>query len=168
MTFGEHLETLPLAGLHAVARGADGADVERALAAERPDLRDFAALLSPAAGERLESLARASRRISDRRFGRTVQLYAPLYVSNECVETCTYCAFSRANPIARRTLTPDEVVQEASLLRARGFRHLLLVSGEHPRHVPAAYIEGLLRTLGKEFPSLSVEVQPQTEEVYRQ
>src|SRR5262245_25870764 len=106
-----------------VAHHADGSVVERALAAERPDLTDFAALLSPPAAERLEDLARASRRITARRFGRTVQLYAPLYVSNECVETCTYCSFSRPNPITRRTLTVEEVVAEAGLLHDRGFRH---------------------------------------------
>lgn len=167
MTFREHLAGLPMAALEAAARDAGRAAVDRALAAERPDLQDFAALLSEAAAERLEELARASRRITDRRFGRTVQLYAPLYVSNECVETCTYCAFSRPNPIARRTLTREETVAEADLLRARGFRHLLLVSGEHPRHVSVEYLEGILQALSGRFPSLSVEVQPQTEEVYR-
>lgn len=167
MTFREHLETLPLEGLLDVAHGATGAAVDRALTADRPDLFDFAALISPAAAGRLEDLAQLSRRICERRFGRTVQLYAPLYVSNECVETCTYCSFSRPNPIARRTLTVEEVVAEADLLRARGFRHLLLVSGEHPRHVSPDYMENVIRALAPSFPSLAVEVQPQTVDVYR-
>ena len=167
MTFREHLETLQMERLLDVAHDADRSAIERALAAERPDLLDFAALLSPAAGERLEDLARASRRITERRFGRTVQLYAPLYVSNECVETCTYCSFSRPNPIARRTLTVAEVTAEAALLRARGFRHLLLVSGEHPRHVSPDYLESVIRALAPMFPSLAVEVQPQAVDVYR-
>ena len=167
MTFREQLDSLPLDALLDVARTADRADVDRALAADVPDLRDFAALLSPAAGECLEELAGASQRMTERRFGRTVQLYAPLYVSNECVETCTYCAFSRPNPIARRTLTVAEVEAEAELLHRQGFRHLLLVSGEHPRHVSVEYLETVLRTLAPRFPSLSVEVQPQTEEAYR-
>lgn len=167
MTFREHLETLPMEQLLEVAHHADSFVVERALARERPDLADFAALLSPAAAERLEELALASHRITERRFGRTVQLYAPLYVSNECVETCTYCSFSRPNPIARRTLTVEEVVAEAALLHARGFRHLLLVSGEHPRHVSPEYLEDVFRALAPTFPSLAVEVQPQTVDVYR-
>lgn len=166
MTFRDHLEASPMAAWLDIARGASASDVERALATERPDLRDFAALLSPAASSRIETLAARSREITERRFGRTVQLYAPLYVSNECVETCTYCAFSRPNPIARRTLSVDEVVDEAELLRARGFRHVLLVSGEHPRHVSPEYVESILRALSGRFPSLSVEVQPQTEEIY--
>lgn len=167
MTFREHLDSLPMDALADVARAARPADVERALAAESPDLRDFAALLSPAATGRLEELASASARITERRFGRTVQLYAPLYVSNECVETCTYCAFSRPNPIVRRTLGREEVVAEAEILRARGFRHLLLVSGEHPRHVSPEYVEDLLAALRGRFPSLAVEVQPQSVDVYR-
>jgi 2-iminoacetate synthase len=167
MTFREYLAALPMADLIAASRAAESRDVDRALAAERPDLADFAALLSPAAGSRLEELAALSRRITERRFGRTVQLYAPLYVSNECVETCTYCSFSRPNPIARRTLTAEEVVAESEVLRARGFRHLLLVSGEHPRHVSPEYVESVLAALRGRFPSLAVEVQPQTTEVYR-
>jgi 2-iminoacetate synthase len=140
--------------------------VERALAAETPDVAQVAAMHSPAADAELERMAARAHDITVRRFGRTVQLYAPLYVSNECVETCTYCSFSRPNPIRRRTLTPAEVVAEARLLRSRGFRHLLLVSGEHPRHVSPQYLETVLRALAPDTPSLSVEVQPQTQEVY--
>ncbi|NNE42813.1 MAG: 2-iminoacetate synthase ThiH [Gemmatimonadetes bacterium] len=148
------------------AHGATPQDVDRALAAESPDLADFAALLSPAADGCLEELARRANRITLERFGKTVQLYAPLYVSNECVETCTYCSFSRENPIARKTLTPEEANAEARILLDRGFRHLLLVSGEHPRHVSPEYLETVLRSLAADVPSLSVEVQPQTAEVY--
>lgn len=168
MSFGEVLAGLPFDDLLDVANHATPADVDHALSAERRDLFHFAALISPAAGERLEELARRSHRLTVQRFGRTMQLYAPLYVSNECVESCTYCSFARENPIVRRTLTVEEVVAEARLLTARGFRHLLLVSGEHPRHVSPAYLAEAIAALADEVPSLSVEVQPQTEDVYRQ
>src|SRR5207237_1863871 len=111
------------------------ADVERALAQPRRRLHDFAALLSPAAALRLEDMARLAHETTVRRFGRTVHLFAPLYLSNECVSVCTYCGFSAGNEIARRTLDPEEVLDEARALLARGFRHLLLVSGEHARVV---------------------------------
>jgi 2-iminoacetate synthase len=166
VSFREHLAGAPVSELVEVARGASPREVEHALRAEAPDLRDFAALLSPAAESRLEELARGARDITLRRFGRTVQLYAPLYVSNECVETCTYCSFSRPNPIARRTLSLEEALAEARILSRRGFRHLLLVSGEHPRHVSTEYLERVIRGLAGEVPSLSVEVQPQATEVY--
>jgi 2-iminoacetate synthase len=168
MSFLAHLATCPVDDLIARAHGASAADVSRALAADAPDVWDFAAMLSPEAQARLEEMALRANEVTVQRFGRTVQLYAPLYVSNECVETCTYCSFSRENPIVRRTLTPEEAVGEARLLRDRGFRHLLLVSGEHPRHVSPAYLESILASLAPEVPSLSVEVQPQTEEVYAQ
>ena len=167
MTIGETLGALPLDELLRAARGAGPVDVERALSREDLDLADFAALLSPAADARLETIARRAHDTTMRRFGRTIQLFAPLYISNECVETCTYCSFARPNPIARRTLTPEEVEAEAALVSARGFRHLLLVSGEHPRHVSPPFVAQILRRLAPDFPSLSVEVQPQTEDVYR-
>jgi 2-iminoacetate synthase len=167
MTFREHLDSLGVDALAASARSAADADVSRAMAADRPDLADLAALLSPAAARRIEEMARRARDLTRRRFGSTIQLYAPLYVSNECVETCTYCSFARPNPIPRRTLPLPEIVQEAELLRRRGFRHLLLVAGEHPRHVSPEYIEAALRALAGRFPSLSVEVQPQTVDAYR-
>jgi 2-iminoacetate synthase len=166
VSFLTHLEDLPLASILEAAQDASGADVERALSSDSLDLHDFAALLSPEADSRLERMARRSREITMRRFGRTIQMFAPLYLSNECVETCTYCSFARPNAIERKTLTVEEVETEAGILSAQGFRHLLLVSGEHPRHVSPSYVENVLKRLAPRFPSLSVEVQPQTEEVY--
>ncbi len=167
MSFLADRESIPFASLRELAERADESQVTRALEAETPDLADLAALLSPAAAGRLEELARRSHDVTVRRFGRTMQLFAPLYVSNECVETCTYCSFARGNPIVRRTLSVDEVMQEASLLVERGFRHLLIVSGEHPRIVSPQYLEDVIRALAPLAPSLSVEVQPQTAEIYR-
>ena len=132
-TAAADLVATDLAGLRARAAAATGADVERALRAARPTLADFAALISPAADGRLEDLARRARDLTLRRFGRTIHLFSPLYVSNECVSVCTYCGFSAGNQIARRTLSVDEVREEARTLTARGFRHLLLVAGEHAR-----------------------------------
>jgi len=165
-TFLDHLRALPIEALIRTARGAREADVDRALHAERLDLFDFAALLSPAADSRLEAMAQRAHRTTVQRFGRVVQLYAPLYISNECVQTCTYCGFSRENRIRRRTLTVAEAVAEARLLLEVGFRHLLVVSGEHPRHVSTDYVAAVLERLHEETPSLSVEVQPATVDIY--
>ena len=143
------------------------ADVERALRSPRPQLRDLAALLSAPATERLEDLAVAANRLTIRRFGRAVRLFAPLYLSNECVSTCTYCGFSAGNEIARRTLSPDEVLVEAKELVARGFRHLLLVAGEHARIVSKDYLVECVRLLAPHVPSLSIEVQVWDTDTYR-
>ncbi|HMB71724.1 MAG TPA: 2-iminoacetate synthase ThiH [bacterium] len=166
MSFREHLAGIPVDELIDAAHRSGPRDVERAISRETPDLADFAALLSPSADASLEEIAERARKTTLQRFGRTVQLYAPLYVSNECVETCTYCSFARSNPVPRRTLTVEEAESEARILLRRGFRHLLLVSGEHPRHVSPEYLESVIAALHPVTPSLSVEVQPQTADVY--
>jgi 2-iminoacetate synthase len=156
-----------LHGLRALVDRATDVDVTRALATPRPDLADLAALLSPAAGRRLEDLAHRAHDLTVRRFGRTVRLFAPLYLSNECVSVCTYCGFSAGNDIARRTLEPEEVVAEARELVARGFRHVLLVSGEHARIVSKDYLVECVRQLAPVVPSLSLEVQVWDTPTYR-
>ena len=147
---------------------ATAAEVERALRGGTQGLARFSALLSPAAAERLEELAQLAHRITVRRFGRVIQLYAPVYVSNECVDTCTYCGFSREHDIQRVTLTPDQVEAEARVLLDEGFRHLLLVSGEHPRIVSTGYLTEIVRRLRPSFASVGIEVAPQYEDGYRE
>ena len=156
-----------LSQLRDVVERATPVDVERVLHTRRRTLADFAVLLSPVAADRVEALARAAQATTIRRFGRTVRLFAPLYLSNECVSTCTYCGFSAGNKIARRTLAPEEVLDEARALRARGFRHVLLVSGEHARIVSKDYLVDCVRLLAPEIPSISVEVQVWDAETYR-
>ena len=156
-----------LPGLRRAVDLATDADVERALRTSRRTLDDFATLLSPAAGARLEDLARQAHHSTIERFGRVVRLFAPLYLSNECVSTCTYCGFSAPNDIVRRTLEPKEVLTEARALLVAGFRHLLLVSGEHARIVSKDYLVACAEILAPEVPSLAVEVQVWGEDTYR-
>src|SRR5207237_5467953 len=96
-------------------------------------LGDFARLISPAASQLLEPLGRRSQALTRQRFGKTIHLFAPLYLSNECINNCKYCGFSRENLILRVTLSLDEVLREACALRQEGFRSLLLVAGDHPK-----------------------------------
>jgi 2-iminoacetate synthase len=168
-TFAEVLGRLPVDDLLAVAHGASGARVDRALGTEPLDrtLEDHAALLSPAAGERLEDLAGASRRLTLARFGRTMHLYAPVYLSNECLTTCGYCGFARTLPVARKTLGEAEALREARHLTAQGFRSLLLLTGEHERLTGVEFLERHLRVLSGVVPSISIEVQVWGESDYR-
>lgn len=156
-----------LASLRAVAASATPADVDRALRTTHRSLIDFAALLSPAATTRLEEMAQLAHEATVRRFGRTVHLFAPLYLSNECVSTCTYCGFSAGNDVARRTLSPAEVRAEAEELVDRGFRHLLLVAGEHARIISKDYLVACVAALAPAVPSLSLEVQVWDTATYR-
>jgi 2-iminoacetate synthase len=142
------------------------ADVTAALRRDKRDLRDLAALLSPAAEARVEELARAAAASTLQRFGRAVRLFAPLYVSNACLSTCTYCGFSKGLDVTRRTLTPDEVEAEAKLLGDRGFRHLLLVAGEHRVEVSQAYLVEVVERLAPFVPSISIETQTWSDDTY--
>jgi 2-iminoacetate synthase len=160
-----------ISGLRRQAGAAGPSDVERVLGARVDNraaaLADFAILLSPAAAGRLEDLAQLAHATTIRRFGPTVRLYAPLYLSNECVSVCTYCGFSAGNTIRRRTLSVDEVVAEGAALRLQGFRHLLLVAGEHARIVSKNYLVECVQALSPLVPQLSAEVQVWDTETYR-
>jgi 2-iminoacetate synthase len=133
-------------------------DVLAAAQQGSPTLEQAAALLSPAADEALETLASLAQRATVARFGRTIGLYAPLYLSNECVCTCTYCGFSMGLPIKRRTLRIDEVVREARTLASRGIRNILLVSAEHPKHVGADYVAQCVRETKRIAPYVGLEI----------
>lgn len=124
------------------------------------------ALVSPAAASHLEAMAQQSRQLTQKRFGKTIQLYAPLYLSNECQNICTYCAFSLDNRIARRTLSGAEILQEAAALKQMGFDHVLLVTGEAGRTVGTDYLQQAIRLLRPHFSSISMEVQPLSREDY--
>lgn len=164
MSFVSEFNALPLKTLLAHARGQA---VRAPISAESPSLFDFAGLLSPAAGERLEGLCRQSQAITQQRFGKVIRLFAPLYLSNECVNNCDYCGFSRDNAILRVTLSVDEVLREARALKQQGFRSILLVSGEHPRFVSNSYLADCIRALHAEIPSVALEVGPMETEDYR-
>jgi 2-iminoacetate synthase len=167
-TFADQLAATPVGALAAHAATATRDDVGRALsrrAGER-DLWDFASLLSPAAGDAIEDVARASHELTVARFGLTVHMYAPIYLSNECLTTCTYCGFAKGLPIVRKTLSNEEALAEARYLKARGFRSLLLLTGEHQRLTGVEFLEDRLRVLATVVPHLSVEVQVWSEAEY--
>ena len=104
------------------------------------ELDDLIVLLSPAADVHLEAMAQAAERLTRRRFGRVIQMYAPMYLSNYCHSTCTYCGFSFGNKIKRLTLSVSEAVEEARLLHDAGVRHLLLLTGEEYKETPVDYL----------------------------
>lgn len=127
---------------------------------------DFLALLSPSAQSYLEQIARTARNITLARFGRTILLYTPLYLSNECTNECVYCGFNRRQAFPRKTLSVEEAIREAQILSRAGFGHLLLVAGEAPRIVDLSYLEQVVNALSRDFASISIEIQPFGLEMY--
>ncbi|MGC1481405.1 MAG: 2-iminoacetate synthase ThiH [Chthoniobacterales bacterium] len=125
-----------------------------------PFAQRFRALLDPIPDARLDAMAAESSAITRRFFGRTMRLFAPLYLSNECINSCAYCGFSRENAILRVTLEIDETLAEARHLADQGFRNLLLVAGEHPKFVSNGYLENAIRRLTAIIPGISLEVAP--------
>ncbi len=141
-------------------------DVERALNAEKRDLEDFKALISPAAKPFLERMAQLSNQLTKKRFGNTIQMYAPMYLSNECQNICTYCGFSLTNKIPRRTLTDEEILKEVAFLKEKGYDHILLVTGEANRTVGVDYINNAIQLIKPHFSNITIEVQPLEQEEY--
>jgi len=167
VSFVDEFNTLPLAALLERSLKASTQPARACLGKAELSLNDFAHLISPAAAELLEPLSRRSQQITRQRFGKVIRLFAPLYLSNECVNACQYCGFSRGNPILRVTLTPEEVRREARALLGQGFRNILLVSGEHPKFVSVDYMARCISLLHVEVPSLSLEIAPMETAEYR-
>ena len=167
MSFVNEFNTLPLAALLKRSLKASTQAARASLGKAELSLNDFAHLISPAAAALLEPLSRRSQQMTQQRFGKVIRLFAPLYLSNECVNACQYCGFSRGNPILRVTLTPEEVLREARALLGQGFRNILLVSGEHPKFVSVDYMARCISLLHEEVPSLSLEIAPMETAEYR-
>lgn len=137
------------------------ADVEKALDPNRKKtLEDFKALIAPAAAPYLEQMAQLSHQRTLKRFGKTMQLYIPLYLSNECQNICTYCGFSLDNKIARKTLSGLELLKEIEAIKSLGYEHVLLVTGEANKTVGMDYFKKILPLIKTHFSHLSIEVQP--------
>ena len=141
-------------------------DVLRALGNSKRDLEDFKALISPAARPYLEEMAQLSRQLTKKRFGNTIQMYSPMYLSNECQNICTYCGFSMTNKIPRRTLTDAEILKEVEYIKSKGYDHILLVTGEANRTVGVDYIDNALKLIRSHFSNITIEVQPLHQDEY--
>jgi 2-iminoacetate synthase len=167
VSFVNEFNALPLEALVQRSLTASTSAARASLGKAELSLSDFAHLISPAAAELLEPLSRRSQQMTRQRFGKVIRLFAPLYLSNECINACKYCGFSRDNPILRVTLTPEEVRREARALLGQGFRNILLVSGEHPKFVSTGYMAQCISVLHEEVPSLSLEIGPLESEEYQ-
>lgn len=154
--------------VHQSIRSKTAKDVEAALAAPRRTFEDFKALISPAAASYLEQMAQLSHRLTQKRFGKTIQLFAPMYLSNECNNICTYCGFSFDHKIKRKTLTAAEILQEINVIKHHGFDHILLVTGEANHTVHVDYLENAVKLIKPHFSNISIEVQPLEHDEYEQ
>jgi len=143
-------------------------DVENALSSNNRTIEDFKALISPAAVPYLEQMAQISQQLTQKRFGKTIQLYVPLYLSNECNNYCTYCGFNFNNKIERKTLNTDEILKEISEIKKQGFNHILLVTGEARQVVNLQYLVQSVNLIKSSFANTSIEVLPLLQTEYEE
>lgn len=137
-----------------------------ALQKDKRNIDDFMALISPAAEPYIEEMARQSQMLTQKRFGKTIQLYVPLYLSNFCENTCVYCGFSSQNKIKRKVLTFEEIKEEVIAIKKLGFEHILLVTGEADVKAGIKYLEKAFEIIKPYVSLISIEVQPLKEEEY--
>lgn len=159
-TFSEHFEKLDWDKTKSDIYAKTENDVRRALDSTKRNLDDFQALISPAAAPFLEEMAQKSKALTQKRFGKALRMYIPMYLSNECQNICTYCGFSLDVKIPRKTLSDEEIIKEAEILKSMGYDHILLVTGEANKTVGLDYFVNAIRVLKPYFSQISIEVQP--------
>ena len=143
-------------------------DVRRALSKSHCDINDFMAMLSPAAEPYLEEMARLSRKYTEERFGKTMSMFIPLYITNSCSNSCVYCGFHVQNPMARTILTPEQIEDEYKAIKQLApFENILLVTGENPAKAGTPYLAKAIDIAKKYFSNIKIEVMPLSTEDYR-
>lgn len=171
--FADVIDRWPWEQTVAAAYAVTADDVRRVLAkarlkGARLEPEEFMALISPAAAPFLEEMAQLAHARTLERFGRTVSMYVPMYVSNACTNKCVYCGFNHDNPFERVTLTPERIKRECDAIKALApFDNLLIVSGEYPSLCGVDYLEQVIGICRPMFNNLSLEVQPMRTEHYR-
>lgn len=136
----------------------DESQVLGVLAKEYVSYSDFLTLLSPAAENHLLEMAKKSMILTRKHFGKTIQLYAPLYLSNECENECLYCGFNKNHNINRVTLTMEQIEEEVKLLSTQGFDSILLLTGEAPEKIGVDYVCDSIKVARKYFDYVALEI----------
>lgn len=154
-------------GIHSATETDVQRVLEQAAGGSRLMPKEFMVLLSPAATPYLETLAQLAREVTRRQFGRTIQLFTPLYLANFCTNKCVYCGFNTSNHIHRSMLSLEEIEKEGKLIAATGLRQILLLTGDAPQKTGPDYIAEASRRLRPFFPGIGIEVYSMSEGDYR-
>jgi len=143
-------------------------DIEKILGKEDLTPFDFLTLLSAKSENYLEAMAQKAHKLTLQHFGKTIQLYTPVYLSNYCESGCTYCGFNRDNEVKRRKLTLEELEKEAEFIAATGLKHVLILTGDSRKMSPVSYIKECIKVLHNFFSSISIEVYALAESEYQE
>mgnify|MGYP000094278310 CR=1 FL=1 len=116
----------------------------------------------------IEELAQESSKVTRQHFGRTITLYAPIYLSNYCSSYCTYCGFHSKNRIKRLRLTKGQMHKEMKAVADTGIESILLLTGESYQATPLSYLKDSVQIAKHYFTNISLEVHPMDQWEYRE
>lgn len=166
MTFVQNLSKWPREHLSSILQGIGEKEVRAALSRQFLSPMDFLALLSEAADPYIEEMAQRAHEITDRNFGKAVNIFTPLYISDICTNQCRYCGFAASNRQQRRHLSVEEAVSEASAIAELGFQHILLLTGDARKVSSPEYIAHVVMRIKPLFASIGIEIYSLTVEEY--
>ncbi len=147
--------------------------VAKAREAKGLTLEETAVLLEVSDDDLLREVFAAAKTVKQNIYGKRVVLFAPLYISNYCVNNCFYCGYKKDNPFQRRKLAQDELAEEVKILENLGHKRLALEAGEHAAECPLDYVLECIRTIyGLKFDNgsirrINVNIAATTVEEYR-
>ena len=168
MSFYEVIKEYPYDYVKDLIYNADENKIKNALYKERLTAKDLAYLLSPKAEIYLEEMAEISHNITCQRFGKTIRIYAPIYLSNYCTNSCIYCGFNRKNSIPRVALTLDEIKKEAEIVASHGIKNVILVTGDNIKKFSFDMLMQSVKLCAEYFPLVSIEVPSLTFKQYEE
>lgn len=128
---------------------------------------DFLILLSRSAADFLEDMAQAANRLTIQNFGKAINIFTPLYISDVCSNQCRYCGFNANNKQKRRHMSVEEATAEAEYIANLGFNHILLLTGDAPKISSPEYIAQVVKAIKPKFASIGIEVYSLTQEEYK-
>ncbi len=143
----EILESLAQASTEAKDPARVQAILEKAAQFKGLSHREAAVLLNVEAPEVLAEIFALARKVKEHIYGRRIVMFAPLYLSDFCVNRCRYCGYNHDNGMKRHRLSQQELAEEVRVLEGLGHKRLALEAGEDPVNCPIEYIEECIRTI---------------------
>ncbi|HOJ49809.1 MAG TPA: 2-iminoacetate synthase ThiH [Spirochaetota bacterium] len=165
--FSEYIPSINIDYYKSLWAAASKTEIQNILYKNKISIDEFAVLLSPISLEMLKDIAYIAREKTIKKFGYNIGLYTPLYLSNYCVNACSYCSFNCNARIIRKHLTIEEVEKECKEIKKEGFDNILLVSGEDHEKVNINYLIDAVKIAKKYFSYVAIEVYPLEEKDYK-
>lgn len=131
---------------------------------------EIAGLLSVEDESALSEISKAAGEVKEEVFGKRISIFAPIYLTNECINNCLYCGFRVDNRLLkRRTLSLDEILKEAEVLSQQGHKRVLLVSAENSKEASAERVAEIVEAIYEKTPlkTISVNMAPLSEEDFK-